>query len=400
MTKKTSPETQSETEVDSETKVEETTEAVETTDEAPEAEEATEVVEETQEPEQQETPVEPAKGNSWFPAVAGGAIAAALGFGVAQLVPLQDTQDLEAALTEQSQEIATLREQIDARIAPLASKSELTTLTESIDDKIAAATVDDENAVDVEALVTDFQTTLDALATRLSDLEKRPIQSNEASSGAAEAYERELTAMRETLEAQRTDIEAVAKDAQDQIAAAKAQAEELQAGAEAAANAAIARAALTRIDAAMASGGAFGQPLLDLSEALGSEPPADLLTASNTGVVTLAELRSSFPEAARAALAVSAADAPDESALERMGSFLRSQTNARSLTPREGNDPDAILSRAEAATGNGDLTTALQELSALPPEGQSAMQDWINAAEFRLKIKAALTAFETSATGN
>ena len=65
-----------------------------------------------------------------------------------------------------------------------------------------------------------------------------------------------------------------------------------------------------------------------------------------------------------------------ESWTSRVSAFLRNQTGARSLTPREGNDPDAVLSRAEAALGAGDLATVLKELAALPPEGQTAMAAW------------------------
>jgi hypothetical protein len=55
----------------------------------------------------------------------------------------------------------------------------------------------------------------------------------------------------------------------------------------------------------------------------------------------------------------------------------------RSLTPRAGDSPDAILSRAEAAVGAGDLAGAIAELNTLPPAAQAAMADWIKAATAR-----------------
>jgi acyl-CoA synthetase (AMP-forming)/AMP-acid ligase II len=69
---------------------------------------------------------------------------------------------------------------------------------------------------------------------------------------------------------------------------------------------------------------------------------------------------------------------------DRVGNFLRSQTGARSLAERQGTDPDAILSRAEARVAQGDVSGALSEIATLAPEGQAAMADWVAAAEARV----------------
>ena len=74
---------------------------------------------------------------------------------------------------------------------------------------------------------------------------------------------------------------------------------------------------------------------------------------------------------------------------DRFTAFLRRQTNARSLAPREGNDPDAILSRAEAALSSGDLPAALTELDALPENARAAMDGWIADASARADALAA-----------
>jgi hypothetical protein len=63
--------------------------------------------------------------------------------------------------------------------------------------------------------------------------------------------------------------------------------------------------------------------------------------------------------------------------------FFRTQTQARSLTPQEGDTPDAVLSRAEAALAEGNVAAALAELEALPDDGRAAMQVWIDSAEAR-----------------
>jgi hypothetical protein len=70
----------------------------------------------------------------------------------------------------------------------------------------------------------------------------------------------------------------------------------------------------------------------------------------------------------------------------------------RSLAPREGNDPDAVLSRAEAALAAGDLGTALAEAAALPEAGQAAMAGWVGLAAVRQAATAALAEL-TAAVG-
>jgi hypothetical protein len=64
----------------------------------------------------------------------------------------------------------------------------------------------------------------------------------------------------------------------------------------------------------------------------------------------------------------------------------------RALTPREGNDPDAILSRAEAALTAGDVAQALAEIATLPAVAQDALAAWRTQAQLRLDAQAALQA--------
>ena len=60
------------------------------------------------------------------------------------------------------------------------------------------------------------------------------------------------------------------------------------------------------------------------------------------------------------------------------------------MAPRDGTDPDAVLSRAEAAVNTGDLPAALSELAALPPEAVAAAALWRGQAELRLAAEAAV----------
>jgi hypothetical protein len=100
--------------------------------------------------------------------------------------------------------------------------------------------------------------------------------------------------------------------------------------------------------------------------------------------VTLAKLQDAIPEVSRAALTASPADAD-----AGLGGFLKRQLGARSVAPREGNDPDAILSRVEGAVRKGQLADALSEAEALPQEAKSAMSDWLNSAASRLAVTSA-----------
>lgn len=70
------------------------------------------------------------------------------------------------------------------------------------------------------------------------------------------------------------------------------------------------------------------------------------------------------------------------------------QLGARSVTPREGDDPDAVLSRAEAAVVDGQLDAALAEIAALPETARAEMAGWEAAAAKRLS---AMRAAETLA---
>ena len=144
-----------------------------------------------------------------------------------------------------------------------------------------------------------------------------------------------------------------------------------------------------RMRAALESGLPFATAVAELE---GVEMPAPLAAAAGSGVPTLASLQARFPEAARRALEDSLrADLGDTTA-ERLGSFLRTQVGARSLTPREGTDPDAVLSRAEAALAEGRLADALAEIAALPDPGRAALADWTAQAQLRLDAAAALDA--------
>lgn len=81
------------------------------------------------------------------------------------------------------------------------------------------------------------------------------------------------------------------------------------------------------------------------------------------------------------------AESTNEDTTSRVATFFANQLGARSVEPRAGDDPDAVLSRAEAALRSGDLGAVLSEVSALPEPAQQELSDWVASAETR---KAAL----------
>jgi hypothetical protein len=211
-----------------------------------------------------------------------------------------------------------------------------------------------------------------------------------------------LAELRAALEAQRAEFDGLFAEARQKIDAAAEEAARLRTEAEAAARTTVARAAFSRLSAALESGGPFSGALSELTEVVGVPVPPELIAVADTGVPTLGDLVRTFPDAARAALAaaIRAGVDAEAGAMERLGAFLRAQTGARSITPREGGDPDAVLSRAEAALGEGRLDDALALIDMLPEPARLEMAGWRAAAERRRAALAAAAALSATLPAN
>jgi len=290
-------------------------------------------------------------------------------------------------------------------------------LRAGLEGRAAAAQTADGFAQSVErdeALATQFGGVTAAIAefdARLITLEKRPLAEAGGITGdAAKAYERELRTMRDLLEVQRSDIEKLAAEATARIeklaAEATARIEGVAAQAATSEEAATATAKLTavkvaisQLQSALDNGGAFEAAVANLT-GVGVDVPAVLADAAKGGVPTLANLQESYPAAARAALAASVKATSGDGALNKIGSFFRSQVGARSLEPRDGDDPDAVLSRSEAALGAGDIAGTIALIGALPDVGQTAMADWVNGANTRMQAIDAVRELADGLNGN
>lgn len=305
----------------------------------------------------------------FFPGLLGGLIAAAIivaGYHFATQEPVADDPrfaELSQGQTEQADALSALRDE-------MAAGPDLSAVTSGIE-AVQGSVSDLSGRVD--GLASDIA----AMQDRIVELEKRPL-AEAVSQQAIAAYEGELDRLREAMAAQREEVEALVAEAQ-----------QMENEASATAEATLRRAALTRILSALDNGSPYASALADL-QAAGQEVPEALATAADSGVPSLAELRDSFPDAARRAL--SAARAETDGTVGSLGAFLRSQLGARSLEPREGSDPDAVLSRAEAAVRAGRLGDALAEIEALPDAARAELSAWTEAARTR---QSAVSAAET-----
>ncbi len=330
----------------------------------------------------QPNPPAPAKRSTPWGGLVGGVLAAGIGYGVAQVVPngwpIQDTAAIEAQLAAQAKEIAALK-------ADLAG---LPAVDPSFGDRIAAL---ESAPLPPDADLSPLTGQLAAIDTRLAAIESLPMDGSAASPAALAAQAEALRALQQEVQALKAspgsgDAGLLADEAEARLKEAEAQALALKTEAEAIAKAATSRAALGRMQAALDSGLPYGAAL----DQIGVEVPAVLKDHAAAGLPTLGALQSAFPDAARAALDAALRANMGESWTERVGSFLRTQTGVRSLTPREGADPDAVLSRASAAVDAGDLPTALTEIAALPEVAQTELAAWRALAEQRLAGAAAI----------
>ena len=375
-TTEVSAETETESsEADAPTDEVEDAEVIAETDDTPaDPEPVEEPVAETPPPPPTPEPVAEKSGGSGFTAVLlGGVVAAGLGFVAAQFAgPLlnsaPETPDYQAQMDALSKQIAELADRPAPEPADPAAALET-----ALGDSLSGIT-------DGLGAVADQLTQLDG---RIVTLENRPLVQGPAELAATiDTYERELQETRAQLAEQQAlnaellaKLDATAETATKQLDAAAARAE------------AIAQSsALLAIQAALDTGEPFATALSGLT---GADVPEALSTVADTGVASLSQLQTTYDDAARAALSASLRDLADGDASARISSFLKAQLGLRSLTPREGDDPDAVLSRAQAALDGGDVAAALSELDALPASGQAEMADWRATAQARVDAIAA-----------
>ena len=309
----------------------------------------------------------------------GGLIAGAVGFAVASLTTSTAQMDLQAQLTAQDAHIAAIQQQLNGQ--------------QSVD---LAPLVDGqaELAVQIMGLQDDLTATVAILKDRITALENRPAgeSTGDGAAGDTSEFEADVAALRAEL-SQLTDM------ARAQLDTARAEAAAIEQNAAAAARAAAGRAALARLQVGVESGAPLGAALADLEDVLGASAP-DALLAVQDGVPTLVAVQDSFPNYARAALTTARAEGVAGEDASGVGAFLRNQFQVRSVNPRDGDDVDAMLSRAQAALRRGLLHDTLAEIAQLPDVARAELSDWLALAEARAAAVAAIDMLATSLSDN
>lgn len=320
-------------------------------------------------------------GGAMLSIVFGGAVVALAGFLAAWLGLIERGPD------------PAMQERLDTLEADIAAipEPEVVDLSPLEQELVAARQEAAGDAETLNARLTEIETQLAGMDDRLTVVERQPSADGTLTENAIASWEQELDGLRAEIATQQTRMDEIAQAAQDQLAAtqeraaqveqdARTRVEELEAEAEANARRAMARAALGRVQAALETGVEFEAAVQDL-QASDVDVPDALVAVSPEGVATLQDLRETFPDAARAALAIARSEGEGGSGVT---GFLSNQFSVRSVAPRDGDDADAVLSRAEAALNDGRIEDALAELDALSDAAGEPLAEWRTRAETRI----------------
>ncbi|RPE64751.1 hypothetical protein EDD53_2511 [Pacificibacter maritimus] len=303
-----------------------------------------------------------------IPIVLGGALCVAAGYAGANFLKPDGWPFPGGSTVETEQRLADLEAAISKNQAAVSQNVERIESVQDAAQSAAAALSSQIDALDVKAALDPLSQDLKALEERLTSLEAAPVAQAVVSPEATAAYERQLDEMQTLLNAEISRLQ------------------EAKITAEATKEAAEKVTDMSRLQEAINS----GVPFASMIGSLSIDVPEAIQSAANQGVPTLPELADAFEGAADIAIVETAkVDTEGQSWSSR---FLRSQLGLRSLTPKEGNSPDAVLSRAQQAVRENDLAKALSEISALPDVGQAVMADWVARAQTRLDVTNALSA--------
>lgn len=335
---------------------------------------------EVSKPTPKPTPPPPAPQESrggFLPLALGGVVAGVIGFGAAEMnvLGMRDADtSLNTVVEAQADKIAELETAIANLPAPempdmpdmAPLQAEIGTLTGSVE-------------------------TLDA---RLTEFVNRPIVTTTGEVDVS-AYEDQLADLQASVAAQKEEVERLLADArtvEEATAAAAAASAE-------AARVAVVQGAMTDVTAAITEGAPFADALGVMQDNGVADIPAALSDVAENGVTALTSLQSGFTASARDALGAARSSGEQEGEAG-FGGFLKRSLGARSVAPREGSDPDAVLSRAEAAMRDGALDAALSELDTLPASAQDAMGAWLADARARMAARTAAQDLSERLTAN
>lgn len=351
------------------------------------------------EPAPTQTVVE--KRGGFFAPFLGGVVAAGVGFGLCYYLVDQgilNLGDQETFETERAQ-ISALEEQfaaLQSEVSGLGEDPRVPAISEGVE-SLQSALGDVQAEIGSLQGEIEAQTGLiDSIRAELDAIAEMPVATGGADTAAVAALQTRLQEQQSANAEMQSQLQQMAEEARAEMEEVRNRASALQAETQAAVDEATNRAALANLTSALEN----GTPLAQSIGAITVEVPEALSSVAESGVSTVLELQRAFPAAARAGLAESLKVTVGDAPTDRFMAFLQAQVGARSLEAREGDDPDAILARAQEAVSAARFEDALAEISALPPEGQSAMSGWTSDASARVEALAARDALAAELTSN
>ena len=309
------------------------------------------------------------KSSGVIPLVVAGFICAGLGFGAAILSQPSNP------IWPMRPDMAQFRDETTGQIIDIDTR--LNALEGRVTD-VNQRAVGDVFQSDLEELTNGYDQRFSEIASQLENFDKRLSALEQSTIESAipdelvAQYQDEVKRLKETLEAQRESLQQFMSETAETANEVTQRAIDT-----------VARGILAQIRAAIDAGGPFDTAIKEFDEQVGQALPNQLRSLAEEGVQTYQELRDSFAEAARSALNAARDELNESEGFTGIGNYLRKQFQARSVTPKTGDDADSVLSRAEQALRENDLNGALNELDALPDAARDQMQPWIDQARER-----------------
>ncbi|MGB0496870.1 MAG: COG4223 family protein [Rubricella sp.] len=324
---------------------------------------------------------------------------------------------LQPATGVAEEEVAALAERVEARFDALEPGLPAAEVDARIDDAIGrigeafggqVADLSDRleatDSADIEERLARIETQIEGLSAEMTVLRRDLTGLADSTADLPEETDARMTAFTAQVEGLQAEVESlagragelsqrideVAATARRQIAEAQAIAEEAEAAAAEQVADATEMAGLNALRAALASGAPYEDLLAPLAE--NGAVPAALSAPAATGIATQAELEQRFAAIAHDAIRAEILATAGDGAFARARAEVRARTVGRSLVPIEGDDADAVLSRMEAALGDGDLDSVLAISEQLSPASADVLSAWLDAVAQRA---AALGAFES-----
>jgi hypothetical protein len=246
------------------------------------------------------------------------------------------------------------------------------------DGNAAAGNGVEEAIKPVQTAVADLARRIDDNAAALREARGQADAAREAANAARAAVERNNV---EALDNRLAVLERASKTLSDDVAKSLAAAGDRPL--RAAVTAQALRAAVERGDSFAAE--------LSAAKALAADPNtlAPLEPFATKGLPSAAVLARQLSDLAPAMLKNAAAPAPAGGFLDRLQANAEKLVRIRPVDEMPGDEPAAVISRAQAKAARADLAGAVAELNALPANVRAPTEDWIKQVEAR---NAAITA--------